>query len=540
VGSDDLSGSFRGPAADVDPWGLRVLFHSIDFLIFFAVVVTQYFRAPALIRWALAAVGVVFPLVAHGVSPEPVAAAAFTATCLGAVIALRRRGREETARKVLLTTASLLFYSAWRWPYASLLLFSTVLDYHCARAIHRSVTHGRRVLFLTLSMVGNLGVLGVFKYTNFLLENVESLLGVTGLQLEVGPLPIILPLGISFYTFQTMSYTIDVFRGRLKPRGSLLDVALFVSFFPQLVAGPIMRAKHFMPQLDRNHTWDPTRAKSGVLLMIWGMAKKLLIADALAPIVEQAYAQPELFSGWALVVATYCFAFQIYCDFSGYSDLAIGAARVLGFDVPLNFNRPYFATNITTFWRRWHISLSSWLRDYLYISVGGNRLGRSRTLVNLMLTMLLGGLWHGASWNFVIWGAIHGGMLTLHKLWLWRVGREKVADTRRVVPWVLLTTINFHLVCVTWVFFRAETLDHAMAVLLRILQWSPGLMVPHLFPALLIPALLIIQAVQARTNISDRLLRFPRLSRLTIYLGVLLMVALIVSSTPVDFIYFVF
>jgi len=517
-----------------------VLFHSVDFFIFFAVVATQYFRAPWVIRWSLAVVGVAFPLVAHGVSGEPVAAAAFTAICLGAVVALRARGQEATARKVLLTTASLLFYSAWRWPYVSLLLFSTVLDYNCARSIHRAATQGRRVFFLVVSMVGNLGVLGIFKYTNFLLENVESLLGVTGLQMELGPLSIILPLGISFYTFQTMSYTIDVYRGRLQPRDSLLDVALFVSFFPQLVAGPIMRANHFMPQLEREHTWDAARAKSGLLLMLWGMGKKLLIADALAPIVEQAYAQPEAFSGWALLVATYCFAFQIYCDFSGYSDLAIGAARVLGFDVPLNFNRPYFATNITTFWRRWHISLSTWLRDYLYISLGGNRLGRWRTLVNLMLTMLLGGLWHGASWNFVIWGGIHGGMLVLHKLWLWKRGQAKAVDTTRPVRWVILTAINFHLVCVTWVFFRAGTLDQALAVLGRIVDWAPGLMVPSLFPAVLIPALLMVQAVQARTQVSERLVRFPRLSRLIIYVGVLLMLGLIVSSTPVDFIYFVF
>ena len=517
-----------------------MLFSSIDFVIFFAVVATQYFVAPRLIRWTLALVGVLYPVVAYHASGQAIAAAVFSAVFLGVVAALRARGQGGVARKVLLTAASLLFYSAWRWPFTSLLLFSTVLNYKCAGAIHRSAAPARRRFFLIVSMIGNLGMLCIFKYTNFLLENVESLLGVTGLQVSLGPLPLILPLGISFYTFQTMSYTIDVFRGQLEPRKSLLDVALFVSFFPQLVAGPILRAGQFLPQLEEEKHWDAERAKSGVLLMIWGMAKKLLIADALSPIVEQAYASPDLFSGWALVVATYCFAFQIYCDFSGYSDLAIGAARVLGFHIPLNFNRPYFATNITTFWRRWHISLSSWLRDYLYISLGGNRKGRPRTMVNLAATMLLGGLWHGASWNFVIWGALHGAMLALHKLYLWARGREKTTDTVRPIPWLILTVINFHLVCVTWVFFRAETFGHAMAVLGRVADWSGGLMVPWLFPAVLIPALVCVQAVQAHMNITERLLRHARLSRLVIYAGVALMLALMVSSRPVDFIYFVF
>jgi len=240
------------------------------------------------------------------------------------------------------------------------------------------------------------------------------------------------------------------------------------------------------------------------------------------------------------VLATYCFAFQIYGDFSGYTDLAIGASRVLGFDIPINFNRPYFATNISTFWKRWHISLSTWLRDYLYISLGGSRCSRSRTLFNLMATMFLGGLWHGATWNFVIWGTIHGVMLVLHRVFLMATGRGKARDETRPIPWLVLATLNFHLVCLTWVFFRAETLAKAVAVLGRIVQGAPGLMVPWLFPAVLIPALLAIQAVQARTTISTFLLRSPRLSRLLIYAGIALMAVVISSTQPVDFIYFVF
>ncbi len=517
-----------------------MLFNSLDFIIFFAVVVTQYFRAPRLLRWPVLLVGLAFPIIQYNASVGSIIATVFIVLCLALVVGLRARGSEAIARKVLLTTASLLFYSAWRWPFTSLLLFSTVLDFFCARAIHDATSRARRRLFLVFSMMGNLGVLGVFKYTNFILANVEALLGVTGLQIEIGPLSIILPLGISFYTFQTMSYTLDVYRGRCEPRKSILDVALYVSFFPQLVAGPILRASHFLPQLDKPQTFDINRAKSGIMLMIWGMAKKLLVADALSPIVEQAYAQPELYSWWGLVLATYCFAFQIYCDFSGYSDLAIGAARILGFDIPLNFNRPYFATNITFFWRRWHISLSSWLRDYLYISLGGSRGTRYRTLANLLATMLLGGLWHGASWNFVIWGGIHGLALTLHKLYLWKTHRDKPQQTTKPIRWLILTFLNFQLVCLTWIFFRAETFDKAMSIISRIFSGASGLMVPYLFPAVLIPLLLIVQAVQARTSITEQLLVHPRLSRFVIYFGGALMLAVMTSSTPVDFIYFVF
>ncbi len=517
-----------------------MLFHSVDFLLLFAVVTTQYFRIHWLIRWSAAAASIAVAIIEYRGSVESLVAVGYVVLGLGIVITLRSMGQELKARKVLLTMASLLFYSAWRWPYVTLLLFSTVLDYSCARAIHGAVTQSRRRLFLVISMVGNLGVLCVFKYTNFILMSVERALGIGGLQVDLGPLPLILPLGISFYTFQTMSYTIDVYRGKLEPRDSLLDVALFVSFFPQLVAGPILRARRFLPQLDSVIAWDPARAKSGIMLMIWGMSKKLLIADALAPIVEQAYARPELFSGWALVVATYGFAFQVYCDFSGYSDLAIGAGRVLGFDIPLNFRRPFFAANMSTFWQRWHISLSTWLRDYLYIPLGGSRLGRSRTLWNLMITMTLGGLWHGADWNFVLWGAANGLLLVIHRAFLWGIGKDKATDTTRPVLRVLLTFINFQVFCLTLVIFRAESLGDIFLILQRMIQGSPGLMVPWLFPAVLMPFLLMADLLQSRMSVSDYLLRSPRLSRIVIYLAGALMLALILSSKPVDFIYFVF
>jgi len=415
-----------------------------------------------------------------------------------------------------------------------------VLDYRCGLGIAHATTRTRRRLFLALSLAGNLGLLCFFKYTNFFLQAIEDGLGVTGLQIELGPLSIILPLGISFYTFQTLSYTIDVYRGHLEPRRSLLDFTLFVSFFPQLVAGPIVRASDFLPQLDRETAWDPARAKSGLLLMVWGMMKKLLVADALAPIVNQVYGNPEMFSGGSLLLATYCFAFQIYCDFSGYSDIAIGAARVLGFEIPLNFMRPYFATNITTFWRRWHISLSSWLRDYLYIPLGGSRGSRRRTYFNLMATMVLGGLWHGASYNFVIWGTIHGVALAVHKGFLSLIGRGKAREATRAVPWLIQATLTFHLVCVTWIFFRAETFAKALAILGRMTAGDPGLSAPLLFPLVLIPSLLAADALQTRTSTIAWLLARPRLSRMVLYGSTLLLLGVITSSKATDFIYFVF
>lgn len=517
-----------------------MLFNSIDFFIFFAVVATQYYGASFFFRWSLTLVGLAFPVVQYGVSPTTVVATAFCTACVVVVTAIRRFHSEILGRKILLTAASLLFYSAWRWPFTSLLLINTLLNYACALGIVNTDHQRRRRFFLTLSMVGNLGVLCFFKYTNFILENIEELLGVSGLTVDIGPLNIILPLGISFYTFQTMSYTIDVYRRQLEARRSILDVALFVSFFPQLVAGPIVRARELMPQLDEKKLFDSGRVKAGLFLMMWGLAKKLLVADALAPIVNQAYANPDLYSGFSLLLAIYCFAFQIYCDFSGYSDIAIGAARVLGFHIPLNFNCPYFAANITTFWRRWHISLSTWLRDYLYIPLGGSRCGRPRIVFNLLVTMILGGLWHGASWNFVIWGTIHGVVLVLHKVYLWKKGSQVVHDTPKPLQRLILSLVNFHLICITWVFFRAETLPKALDVFVRIVNGADGLMVPYLFPAVLIPLLLCLDLIQSRIDVTNRLLRHSRVSRLLIYFGGLLMLALVTADQPADFIYFVF
>jgi D-alanyl-lipoteichoic acid acyltransferase DltB (MBOAT superfamily) len=375
-------------------------------------------------------------------------------------------------RNALLLAASYWFYMHWDWRYAALLVFSTVLDYTVALAIEATDRPGRRKLLLACSLAGNLGVLATFKYFNFFLDSFASTLGAIGFSGELGHLQVLLPVGISFYTFQTLSYTIDVYRGSLPARRSLLDVAVFVAFFPQLVAGPIVRASDFLPQLDLRPRYDDRRTLDGVRLIFRGLAKKVLIADTLAvAIVDPVYAEPGAWSGAANLLATYAYALQIYCDFSGYSDAAIGSAKLLGLELPINFNRPYLAVNIRDFWARWHISLSTWLRDYLYVPLGGNRKGQWLTYRNLAITMLLGGLWHGAAWNFVLWGAFHGGWLMTNR-WLFG-GGAKPAEAP-LAERIARRALTFHLVCVGWVLFRAANAFEAATVLGRIVTWAPG------------------------------------------------------------------
>ena len=318
----------------------------------------------------------------------------------------------------LLLIASYVFYGSWDWRFLSLIWISTIVDYVVGLAMYASSDRFRRKVLLTLSVVTNLGILGFFKYYNFFTENLRILLAGLGIDCLSGRLEIILPVGISFYTFQTMSYTIDIYRGEMKPTRNLADFALFVAFFPQLVAGPIERAKRLLPQFLKKREIDEASFVQGVWLLFWGLYKKICIADNLAFISDRVYAG----SGSATCVMAYlgavAFTIQIYCDFSGYTDIARGCARLLGFDLMRNFDLPFFAENPRDYWRRWHISLSTWLRDYLYVPLGGNRKGRFRTYLNLFLTMTLGGLWHGAAWNYVLWGMYHGVLLMGHRLLL--------------------------------------------------------------------------------------------------------------------------
>jgi D-alanyl-lipoteichoic acid acyltransferase DltB (MBOAT superfamily) len=360
--------------------------------------------------------------------------------------------------------ASYFFYGSWKWQYTGLLLLTTVLDFVLALLIAQASTLRKRKLLLAFSVVSNLSILGAFKYYNFFGPSISNYFGLNAI-----PLDVLLPVGISFYTFQSMSYTIDVYRGILKPRRSFVDFALFVSFFPQLVAGPIVRAVDFLPQLSLKPAWDWLRARSGLHLILRGLIEKVVIADNLAPIVEKVYADPVIFSGFDLWIGTYCFAFQILADFAGYTDIARGVAKMLGYEFLENFRRPYVAENISDFWRRWHISLSTWLRDYLYIPMGGSRKGNVRTYLNLMVTMILGGLWHGANWTFLFWGFFHGSFLALHHGFRdWRT-KGKVdrsnPSLRSPLTRLLWMFLTFHVVCVGWVFFRASSIDAAIAML---------------------------------------------------------------------------
>jgi len=446
---------------------------------------------------------------------------------LSAYSLLRRHWR---LRKWLLLVTSYWFYMSWNAPFGLLLAGSTVLDYVAAIRIAGTRTVRVRRLWLLASCLGNLGVLAFFKYGEFIAQNVWPVVP-SGVAFPEFLSTIVLPIGISFYTFQSLSYSIDVYRGEQEPTHELLDFAIYVAFFPQLIAGPIIRSADFLPQLLENRSASAEEVLRGIDQVARGLAKKVLIADGLAGYVDLVYGAPTEFGSLNLIIATYAYAFQIYCDFSGYSDIAIGVARILGFNVPVNFRLPYLARNPWEFWTRWHISLSSWLRDYLYIPLGGGRVSRSRTYSNLMITMLLGGLWHGASWNFVLWGAFHGIWLVVHRTMF----RERDAVRG---GWLAMVA-NFHLVCVGWVLFRAPTLSEALQVFSGVLDFStPVYEIPPIVVILLGTAL-VTHLLGERLGVHTAWRATPTPAKIGAY--VLLAMALYFrSSETVQFIYFQF
>ncbi|MFT5469073.1 MAG: alginate O-acetyltransferase complex protein AlgI [Verrucomicrobiales bacterium] len=401
------------------------------------------------------------------------------------LLLLFRASRAQLWRKAVLLGASYFFYAWWDFRFLALIGFVTLVDYAIGGFISRSTSKVRRRQLLTLSLVVNLGVLGIFKYLGFFVESANHLLSPLGIHL--GTLEIILPVGISFFTFQSMSYIIDIYRRSLKPCASLLDFALFVSFFPQLVAGPIVRAAEFLPQLKKpiRVLWE--NAERGTMLFLMGVVKKVLIADHLAIFVDQVYAAPHAFDSLTLWLAGFSYMLQILCDFSGYSDMAIGIALWFGFRLPVNFRVPYLATSIADFWRRWHISLSSWLRDYLYVSLGGNRRGDVRTYVNLMLTMLLGGIWHGASWSFLVWGGVHGCALAIHRLYQSRIGLWPSGRLGAILGWAL----TFSIVFLCWIPFRITDFNVAAMTVMRMFTFDGAGISWFYAPTLLILTLAI-------------------------------------------------
>ena len=371
--------------------------------------------------------------------------------------------RKYTARILFVTLFSYYFYYKSSGTYFFLLAIVTVADFFLAQLMDRAEGYWKRKGLVVLSLSINLGLLVYFKYTNFLGGVIASLMGG-----EFTALDIFLPVGISFFTFQSLSYTIDVYRRDIKPLTNLLDYAFYVSFFPQLVAGPIVRARDFIPQIRKPLFVSQEMFGRGIFLIVSGLFKKAIISDYISiNFVERIFDNPALYSGVENLFGVYGYALQIYCDFSGYSDMAIGFALLLGFRFPMNFNSPYKADSITDFWHRWHISLSTWLRDYLYISLGGNRKGKVRTYINLCLTMLLGGLWHGASWNFVIWGGFHGIALAAQKFWRNLLHKPKTATSKGIRKFfAVLITFNF--VCFCWIFFRNTTFEASVVMLKQI------------------------------------------------------------------------
>ncbi|HEY7329686.1 MAG TPA: MBOAT family protein [Gemmataceae bacterium] len=379
-------------------------------------------------------------------------------------------------RVVLLLAASFYFYASWNKWLALLICVSTLLDYLLALGIERSTANALRKSLLCVSLLANLGLLCYFKYANFFLLSLNDALKVAGMSAWFRPLNVLLPVGISFYTFEAINYMVDVYRRRMRAERNLGDFMLFILFFPHLIAGPIVRARDFLPQIKRPKRWSWARMYLGTGYFLMGLVKKLAIADRMAEYVDPVFADPSTYRGSAIVFAAIAYSIQIYCDFSGYTDMALGTAHMLGYKLARNFNMPYLAVNISDFWHRWHISLSSWLRDYLFIPLGGSRGKVWQTARNLLITMTLGGLWHGASWTFVFWGVLHGSLLVVHRAFRdFTKSRPRLERGLQSVPGTLSRMLlTFTCVAVGWVFFRATTFGTAFTLLHRVLVWHSG------------------------------------------------------------------
>ena len=450
---------------------------------------------------------------------------------------LRRR-----QQNLLLLAASYFFYGWWDWRFLSLILTSTVVDFLAARYIARSQDVLRRRALLTLSLVLNFGFLGIFKYFNFFSDSLGTALSALGFPpFSMTALRIILPPGISFYTFQAVAYIVDVYHGKLGPAESFVDYALFISLFPHLVAGPIQRPSHLLPQVQNYRQFNSEAFFDGLMLILSGLFRKCVVADNCAMLADSAFSgrmgAPSL---GVVMIGTYAFAWQIYADFSGYSDIARGSAQLMGFHFMLNFRQPYLAVTLQDFWRRWHISLSTWLRDYLYIPLGGSRYGDARRYCNLMTTMLLGGLWHGANWTFVVWGGIHGAGLAVER-WLKGGQRAEKAGPSELGKWVSRIVL-FHVVCLAWIFFRARSLSDSWGFLSGIGNLRLG---PQFLPALIFLATFTLPLFLGDLMLESReeeyiFQRLPGLSRVAVGTAIILAVIVFSANTSAAFIYFQF
>ncbi len=470
------------------------------------------------------------------------------------VYALYRTLRHKVQNRMLLV-ASYIFYGFWDWRFLGLIWLSTVVDYFCGLAIEKAQSSGssggpgnvtRQKRFLAISIIVNLSILGFFKYFNFFSGSLSSLASSFGLELDYVTLNIVLPVGISFYTFQTLSYSIDIYRKQLKPTRDFLDFSLYVAFFPQLVAGPIERARRLLPQISKARTISDKQFYEGLWLILWGLFKKIFIADNLAMIVDSIFGDNTGFTGAEVLMASYAFAFQIYGDFSGYSDIARGLSKLMGFELMINFRFPYFVTNPREFWRNWHISLSTWLRDYLYISLGGNRSGNAGLYRNLMITMLLGGLWHGASWTFVIWGLFHGIILSVHRIIEPALSRFNPQGAPGAL-WLFLKIIfMFHITCFGWLIFRADGLsgftNMTRALFSSFLSHAPTVPYSYYLKQIIFytALLLIVQLYKLYKKDMYAPLHLPSWLRWPLYMLVLFSILLFGEFGVKQFIYFQF
>lgn len=449
-------------------------------------------------------------------------------------------------RNIFLLAASYFFYGYWDWRFLFLIIASTTLDFAIGLAIYGTGDQSRRKTLLFLSVAGNLAILGFFKYFNFFADSFETLASVFGLHLDYVHLNIILPVGISFYTFQSLSYTIDIYRGKFTPTSSYIDFALFVAFFPQLVAGPIERAARLLPQIEKRTVGTRQDFDEGFALIAIGYLKKVIIGDTCGRIVDQIFAHPSLYTSPDLVMGLLLFAVQIYADFSGYSSIARGTARLFGVHIVINFEQPYLSGNITELWKRWHISLASWIKDYVYIPLGGNRKGVKRTYVNILVAMALVGLWHGAQWTFVVWGTMQGVFLCIHRLML---KGKKASET---FVYSGMQSLMFRIVKVIWthllflfglLFFRAESFGDAWYFLNKFVFWQQGEYVSQVIRivATYYLAMIGLDLIEYMTKDHAYMLRLRPPIRIGLYLAIAAVtLAYMFQAEPYPFVYFQF
>jgi len=451
-------------------------------------------------------------------------------------------------RWMFLLASSYYFYMCWKPEYVILIIISTLIDYYAGLQMGKTNQKAKRKKFLILSLCSNLGILFGFKYFNFFSSELHNALNHLNIFYDEPVFNILLPVGISFYTFQTLSYTIDVYRGNKTPEKHLGIFALYVAFFPQLVAGPIERSTSLLPQFRQRHSFDYERTCSGLKLILWGYFKKVVVADRLGATVNMVYGNPSGFHGPVLLIATYFFAFQIYCDFSGYSDIAIGVSRIMGYRLMENFKRPYFAQSLTDFWKRWHISLTTWFKDYLYIPLGGNRVNTLLWCSNIFIVFLLSGLWHGAKWTFLVWGGIHGVALLISRFVKKPLAALYKLPFLHAIPIFVRKAIHivvtFHIIIFAWIFFRANSLSDAFIIIRNMFHKSSHVFaLDHpdmIFKLSVITFLLLSECAQSKIDLGKMFKTFPIYIRWNLYYVFMIFIVLFGEFNSLQFIYFQF